>query len=101
MEIRNVVHRGLRRFIERDEASGMPAPAVEKVRNIAEHQIADLNFEDYHQRGLFMNAMVTSGAPPHPALSPSGGEGTAHGPLSLGRERAGVRVRLQFPNYSG
>ena len=64
-----------------------------------------------------MYAMVTSGAPPHPTLSPSGGEGTktppphptlspggegtAHGPLSLGRERAGVRVRRQFANYSG
>ena len=53
------------------------------------------------KRGLFVNAMVTSGAPPHPALSPSGGEGTARGPLSLGRERAGVRVRRQFANYSG
>ena len=48
-----------------------------------------------------MNVKVTSGASPHPALSPSGGEGTAHGPLSLGRERAGVRVRRQFANYSG
>jgi hypothetical protein len=62
-----------------------------------------------------MNAMVTSEAPPHllsPRLAaeplssncgplPLGGEGTAHGPLSLGRERAGVRVRRQFANYSG
>ena len=47
-----------------------------------------------------MSAMVTPGAPPHPALSPSGGEGTAHGPLSLGRERVGVWVRRQFANYS-
>ncbi|MBI4388959.1 MAG: type II toxin-antitoxin system RelE/ParE family toxin [Nitrospinae bacterium] len=34
MEIRNVVHRGLRRFIERNDASGLPPPVVEKVRNI-------------------------------------------------------------------
>ena len=35
MRIRNVRHRGLRRFIERDEASGLPASFVEKIRNIA------------------------------------------------------------------
>ena len=29
-----MVHRGLRRFIERNDASGMPPAAVEKVRNI-------------------------------------------------------------------
>lgn len=34
MRIRNVRHRGLRRFIERDEASGLPASFVEKIRNI-------------------------------------------------------------------
>jgi proteic killer suppression protein len=34
MKIRNVIHRGLRRFIERDDASGLPAPAVPKIRNI-------------------------------------------------------------------
>ena len=35
MKIRNVIHRGLRRFIERDDASGLPAAAVvPKVRNI-------------------------------------------------------------------
>jgi proteic killer suppression protein len=34
MDIRNVVHRGLRRFIERDDASGLPSSIVEKVRNI-------------------------------------------------------------------
>jgi proteic killer suppression protein len=34
MRIRNVIHRGLRRFIERDDASGLPPAAVEKVRNI-------------------------------------------------------------------
>jgi proteic killer suppression protein len=34
MRIRGVVHRGLRRFIQRDDASGLPASVVEKVRNI-------------------------------------------------------------------
>ena len=34
MKIRNVIHRGLRRFIERDDASGFSPSVVEKVRNI-------------------------------------------------------------------
>lgn len=34
MKIRNVIHRGLRRFIERDDASGLPAVAMPKIRNI-------------------------------------------------------------------
>ena len=34
MKIRNVIHRGLRRFIERNDASGLAPPTVEKVRNI-------------------------------------------------------------------
>ena len=34
MEVRNVVHRGLRRFIERDDSSGLPPAVIEKVRNI-------------------------------------------------------------------
>ncbi len=34
MDIRNVVHRGLRRFIQRDDASGLSASVVEKIRNI-------------------------------------------------------------------
>ena len=34
VEIRNVVHRGLRRFIERDDASGLIPSVVEKIRNI-------------------------------------------------------------------
>lgn len=34
MEIRNVVHRGLRRFIERDDPSGLPPLVVERMRNI-------------------------------------------------------------------
>ncbi len=34
MRIRNVIHRGLRRFIVRDDTSGLPPAVVEKVRNI-------------------------------------------------------------------
>ncbi len=34
MKIRNVIHKGLRRFIEDDNASGLPAAVVPKVRNI-------------------------------------------------------------------
>jgi proteic killer suppression protein len=34
MKIRNVNHRGLRRFIERDDSSGLPAAVVPKVRKI-------------------------------------------------------------------
>jgi proteic killer suppression protein len=34
MKIRNVHHRGLRRFIERNDASGLSPSVVEKVRNI-------------------------------------------------------------------
>ena len=44
MKIRNVIHRGLRRFIERDDASGMPPAVVERVRNIVTflQEMADL-----------------------------------------------------------
>lgn len=34
MRIWNVVHRGVKRFIERDDASGLAPAVVEKVRNI-------------------------------------------------------------------
>ena len=34
MRIRNVAHKGLRRFIVRDDASGINQTAVEKIRNI-------------------------------------------------------------------
>jgi len=34
MRIRNVAHRGLRRFIHRNDASGLAPSVVEKVRNI-------------------------------------------------------------------
>jgi proteic killer suppression protein len=34
MKIRNVLHRGLRRFITRDDASGLPPAVVERVRTV-------------------------------------------------------------------
>ncbi len=34
MKIRNVIPRGLRRFIQRNDPSGLAAAAVERVRNI-------------------------------------------------------------------
>jgi plasmid maintenance system killer protein len=34
MYVRNIAHRGLRRLIEKDDPSGLPAAAVEKIRNI-------------------------------------------------------------------
>jgi proteic killer suppression protein len=34
MKIARVRHRGLRRFIENDDASGLPGAFVEKIRNI-------------------------------------------------------------------
>ncbi len=34
MRIRNVVHKGLRRFIENDDASGLQPAVIEKVRRM-------------------------------------------------------------------
>jgi plasmid maintenance system killer protein len=34
VRIRNVIHKGLRRFIERNDGSGLSPSVVEKVRNI-------------------------------------------------------------------
>ncbi len=34
MIIRSVSHRGLRRFIERDDLSGLPPASIERIRNI-------------------------------------------------------------------
>jgi len=34
MKIRRIVHKGLRRFIEQDDPSGLPPAFVEKIRNI-------------------------------------------------------------------
>jgi proteic killer suppression protein len=34
MKIRNVIHKGLRRFIEHDDTAGLPAAVAPKVRKI-------------------------------------------------------------------
>jgi len=34
VKIRNVIHKGLRRFIEKDDPSGLPPAATEKIRDI-------------------------------------------------------------------
>jgi proteic killer suppression protein len=34
MDIRGIRHKGLRRFVERDDAAGLPTEFVEKIRNI-------------------------------------------------------------------
>lgn len=34
MDIRGIRHKGLRRFVERDDTSGLQAEFVEKIRNI-------------------------------------------------------------------
>jgi proteic killer suppression protein len=34
VKIRNVAHRGLKRFIQHNDSSGLAPPVVEKVRNI-------------------------------------------------------------------
>lgn len=34
MNIRNVRHKGLRRFIEKDDASGLPPASLERIGNI-------------------------------------------------------------------
>lgn len=34
MKIRNVVHKGLRRFIEDDDASGLPPDTIPKIRRM-------------------------------------------------------------------
>jgi len=45
MKIRNVVHKGLRRFIENDDASGLQSAVVEKVRRIVTF-LQDMERED-------------------------------------------------------
>ena len=45
MRIRNVVHKGLRRFIEDDDATGLQAAVVSKVRRIVTF-LQDMERED-------------------------------------------------------
>jgi proteic killer suppression protein len=34
VNIRNVIHKGLKRLVERDDTSGLPPATIEKIRNI-------------------------------------------------------------------
>ncbi len=45
MKIRNVVHKGLRRFIENNDASGLQPASVEKLRRIVSF-LQDMERED-------------------------------------------------------
>ena len=45
MKIRNVVHKGLRRFIDVDDSSGLQPPVVEKLRRIVTF-LQDMERED-------------------------------------------------------
>lgn len=45
MRIRNVTHKGLRRFIETDDASGLQSVVVEKLRRIVSF-LQDMERED-------------------------------------------------------
>jgi proteic killer suppression protein len=45
MKIRNVIHKGLRRFIEDDDSSGLPAATARKVRKIVSF-LQDMERED-------------------------------------------------------
>jgi plasmid maintenance system killer protein len=45
-----VIHKGLRRFVERDNASGLPPASVEKVRNIVTFL---LDMEDVQELRVF------------------------------------------------
>lgn len=45
MRIRNVLHRGLRRFVEADDASGLQPAVIEKLRRILSF-LQDMEHED-------------------------------------------------------
>ena len=45
MRIRNIVHKGLRRFVENDDASGLQPAVVEKLRRIVSF-LQDMERED-------------------------------------------------------
>lgn len=45
MRIRNVIHKGLRRFIEQDDASGLQPAVVEKIRRMVSF-LQDMERED-------------------------------------------------------
>jgi hypothetical protein len=52
MRIRNVVHKGLRNLIEKDDRSGLPALGVDKIRRIV------LFLQDMHHEAELESAHV-------------------------------------------
>lgn len=46
MDIRSIRHKGLKRFIEKDDPSGLPADRVEKIRDIISALLTAQNVED-------------------------------------------------------
>ena len=48
MRIRNVVHKGLRRFIEADDGAGLPAASRDKVRKIVSFLLSMERVEELH-----------------------------------------------------
>jgi toxin HigB-1 len=62
MLIRSVRHSGLRRFIRDDDPSGLPAPFVEKIRNILSF-LQDMNsVEDLKRMPLWKVHPLTGGS---------------------------------------
>ena len=60
MKIRNVVHKGLRRFIASDDATGIQAAVVEKVRRIVTF-LQDMESEDEIRTVPSWNAHLLTG----------------------------------------
>ena len=70
MRIRSVVHEGLRRFVEQDDASGLPATYVEQIRNIVSFlqdmgDVAELRDVPGFRPNLRRRARPTRHCPPY------------------------------------
>jgi toxin HigB-1 len=60
MKIRNVIHKGLRRFIEDDDASGLQPAVVVKVQRIVSF-LQDMEREDEHRTVQSWKAHMLTG----------------------------------------
>jgi toxin HigB-1 len=61
MRIRNVLHKGLRRLIEEDDMSGVPAGSAEKLRRMVSF-LQDMEVEDQLRQVPSWKAHVLSGS---------------------------------------
>ncbi len=61
MKIRNVIHKGLRRFIEQDDASGLQPAVIEKIRRMVSF-LQDMEKEDELRTVLSWKAHLLSGS---------------------------------------